>query len=62
MEIKKEAKITPTPASSSAPRPPGTRRPDNNIPGASAYNVIDDYDTKLNQTNIVGPIGNNKVK
>jgi hypothetical protein len=50
-----------SPTKSVAPRPPGVRRADNNIPQASFYNVYQDYDTKLVQTNIVGPIGNNKV-
>lgn len=58
--VKKQASAA-APISSPAENVQKSRRPDSNLPGASAFQVEADFDTKLVLSNIQGPIGNNKV-
>lgn len=59
--VKKQASAA-APTSSPTGNVQKGRRPDSNLPGASAFQVEADFDTKLVLSNIQGPIGNNKVR
>ena len=59
----KKAKVEAAPAEESVAASPakasGVRRADRNVPGRDSYEVVDDYDCKLMQTNL-GNANNNK--